>query len=186
MSSCAAELLVRSWAPRAQPSSSCAAELLRRSQALQTCSEAAEKRLQVRRWSPGQTLGPWSLWPAGGSIRSLNPSFSRGSLAMSWLQNKNNIRGLHVLVNSFVDSAYLSIRHSRYSLDWSRHLELSKLFSLRHFMKFSLKERHSPGRKTAEVSQSELLRTSLSFLSFRSLDLQAEGNRTFYCVGTFT
>lgn len=40
--------------------------------------------------------------------------------------------------------SYWSIRHSKYSLDCIRHLELSKPFSLRHIMNLSLKAVHSP------------------------------------------
>lgn len=49
-----------------------------------------------------QDLLSLPAWLGGGSIRSLNPSFSRGSLVISWLKTKNKTKTIiHV---TFVDS----------------------------------------------------------------------------------
>lgn len=125
----------------------------------------------------GQGLASPSACLRGGSIRSLNPSFSRGSLVMSWLEKKKckrqrgNYSALTKNENSCFkverrppdtrsmtsvgcildEVSYWSMRHSRYSLDCSRHLELSKLLSLRHFINTSLKALHSPGIITTYI-----------------------------------
>lgn len=57
---------------------------------------------------------------------------------------KRHAKNMRYIGNIFNEISYWSIRHSRQSLDCSRHLELSKLLSLRHFMNVSLKTLHSP------------------------------------------
>lgn len=140
------------------------------------------------------------------SFRSLNPSFSRGSLVMSWLGGKaRRCQQIWLVWDSLAvfplfknTISHWSIRHCRYSLDCSRHLELSKPLSLRHFMNLSLKAVHSPKRidNNGHEGSTKFLPSPLCWnttkhlqtnsISHKTIRIKAENNATWEVVSTKT